>query len=200
VRETNVAAQMVRRHNAAKARSGLRLNCYGSLPMPRCNSRLVLIWLPRKALGPAHRWDSEGTHMARRTRLHSRLHSNGFVFKRLNAYLYLRLSAQNGFVSYFYVFSAPPCGRLRPFKHFRNPAAFRPRYNKTKLAGWRNWQTQTAQNRPTARSWGFKSLARYQPDPRASSAPATQKAPSPRSSVGSPPLQTIRAPTIRVPA
>jgi hypothetical protein len=30
------------------------------------------------------------------------------------------------------------------------------------VAGWRNWQTQTAQNRPTARSWGFKSLARYQ--------------------------------------
>ncbi len=29
------------------------------------------------------------------------------------------------------------------------------------MAGWRNWQTQTAQNRPTARSWGFKSLARY---------------------------------------
>jgi hypothetical protein len=29
------------------------------------------------------------------------------------------------------------------------------------VAGWRNWQTQTAQNRPTARSWGFKSLARY---------------------------------------
>lgn len=38
------------------------------------------------------------------------------------------------------------------------------------VAGWRNWQTQTAQNRPTARSWGFKSLARYQPYllPRAS--------------------------------
>ena len=29
------------------------------------------------------------------------------------------------------------------------------------MAGWRNWQTQTAQNRPTARSWGFNSLARY---------------------------------------
>jgi hypothetical protein len=33
--------------------------------------------------------------------------------------------------------------------------------NLSYMAGWRNWQTQTAQNRPTARSWGFKSLARY---------------------------------------